>query len=360
MVIFVSKNSKTRIQDYVEWKKEPELHDYVIENSEIIFSEFLDKGIKICAIGEELNNENGRADIIFLDQNGSLYIVETKLDSNTDRRHVLSQVTQYMSAVWSQCVHHKFEYFINDCEESIKNKFKFSGNFDEYIRQKFDIDEKTVNEIKRKLENNIRGNSIFGVIIMDYIENPLKLDIDYFLTNQFNICGIELQKYSESDTFFVVPQYYGLEKLGYVETRNTDWYKKHVEGWYVFNIAIQKNQELDENTKKSILKLTASLENIPGSAGWVRKSDDTLETYFPKIEDSDRTAFTIRVNGRLNFNLRPLMKDPKLIQDFKDQFSKIDSDIEQKIKDREMFPITVETWAPKIDEFIEFLRKFYS
>jgi len=253
MVILITKNSKTHSEDSVEWPKETDFQDFVVENCQIIFSQF-DKDSKIIPIGRELVNENGRADIIFLDQNGSLYIVEAKLDSNNNKRSIFAQLTGYMSAVRNQSKYQTFEHFINDCEKSIQNKFEFSGTFDEYLQQEFELDKKSIIEIKNNLKNNIENNSVFGIIIMDFIENSFKLDIDYQLSNNFKICGIELQKHLENDTFFVVPQYYGLEKLFLDSRKDPSWYKKHVEGWYIFNEEIQKNQELDENTKKKYSK----------------------------------------------------------------------------------------------------------
>ncbi len=183
MVIFVSNNSKTHTLDSEEWKDETEIQDFVVKNAKTIFSEFLDEDGKICAIGKELRNGNGEADIIFLDQNGSLYIVETKLDSNTDKRQVFAQVMGYMSGIRNQCVYQTFDDFINDCEQSIQNQFGFSGTFTEYIKQKFETDEESVNEIKSNLKNNIKENSVYCIIVMDLIENSLKLDIDHYLMN---------------------------------------------------------------------------------------------------------------------------------------------------------------------------------
>jgi len=362
MVIFVSKNSNNYTLDEVEWREETEIQDFIVENSKTIFSEFLDEDVKICAIGRELPNGNGKADIIFLDQTGSLYIVEAKLDSNTDKRHVFAQVMGYVSAVRNQCVYQTFDDFINDCEQSIKKQFGFSGTFDEYIQQKFDIDEKAVNEIRNNLKNNIKENSVFCIIIMDTIENSLKLDIDNYLMNGLQVCGVELQKHLESDTSFVIPHYYGIEKLFLNEKHTSKWYRVHVKGWNFFNDKILTSQKLDENTRKNILKLTASLENISGSEGWVKKSNNKLETYFKKFGDYDYHVLNIYDNGTLNFHIKsPFKDDLKLGQDFRSQLCNIDPIIEEEMKSRtEFYSVKPELWIPKIDEFIALFEKFYS
>ncbi len=362
MVIFVSENSKIHTIDSIGWKDEYEMQDFVVENSKIILSEFLDEDAKICAIGKELANGNGRADVIFLDQNGSLYIVETKLDSNTDKRQVFAQVTGYVSAVRNQCVYQTFDDFINDCERSIQNKFGFSGTFNEYIRQKFEIDEKTANEIKTNLKNNIEEQSIFCIIVMDAIDNSLKMDIDNYLIKHLKICGVELQKYpAESNSFFVVPHYYGIEKLFLNEKHTTKWYKEHVQGWHFFNNAIQDSQKLDENTKKNILKITNSLENITDSDGWVKKATNKLEIYFKKFGDYEYHVLNIYENGTFSFHLNAFKDNPKLGQDFKNQLSEIDPIFKKEIEDKsKYYKIKHERWTPKIDEFIALFKKIYS
>ena len=361
MVIFVKNNSKNHTQNSIEWREETEIQDFVVENAETIFSEFLDVNGKICAIGKELHNGNGYADFIFLDQNGSLYIVETKLDSNTDKRRVFAQVTGYMGGIRNQCVYQTFEGFISDCEQSIQKQFGFSGTFDEYVQEKFKIDKKSVNEMKSNLKNNIKENSVFCIIIMDKIENSLKLDIDHYLMNNIQMCGVELQKYSESDTSFVTLHYYGIEKLFLNEKHTSKWYQEHVKGWNFFNDKILASEKLDENTKTKILKLTAALENISNSEGWVKKSNNKLETFFKKFGDYDYYVLNIYDDGTLNFHLTSTFKDdPNLGQDFKNQFSKIDPIIEQEIKGRTFYSVKPELWVPKVDEFISLFEEFYA
>ncbi len=175
------------------------------------------------------------------------------------------------------------------------------------------------------------------------------------------MCGVELQKYLESDTSFVTLHYYGIEKLFLNEKHTSKWYQGHVKGWNFFNDKILTSEKLDENTRKNILKLTASLENIPGSEGWVKKSNNKLETFFKKFGDCDYYVLNIYYDGTLNFHLTSAFKDdPNLGQDFKNQFSKIDPIIEQEIKGRTFYRVKPELWIPKIDEFIALFEEFYS
>ena len=361
MVILITKNSQTDHKDSVEWKHESELQGFVVENTQIIFSKLLDKDIKICVIGKELVNENGRADIILLDQNGSLYIVEAKLDSNTGKRQMFAQLLGYLSAISTQNDYPNFGNFIKDCEESIKSTFGFMGNFDEYVQKEFNVTKKDVEQIKNNLKKNIEKDSVYGLFVMDLIENSLKNDIDYFLRRGFNFCGIELQKYSALDISFIVPQYHGLEKLNLTEKRDPKWYREHEEGWHLFNAEIQNNSELDVNTKKSILKITNVLENISNSSGWIRKANKTLEPYFQKFSDSDDLVLKISINGNLTFHLQKTFKDQaELNQEFKMELSILTQSLKGKLEPGKNYNVPPELWMPKIDEFIALFEKFYS
>ena len=366
MVIFVSKNSETTPLDSTSWEDEKQMQNYILKNSEIIFSKFLN-GVKICPIGRELYNGNGYADFVFLDQEGSLYVVEAKLDSNSDKRKIFAQVTGYVSAIRSQSTTQSFDDFIISCEQSIKKQLGFSETFDKYIQEKFKIDQNSVYKIKSTLENNIREQSVFCIIMMDIIDNELKLDIDSHQIDSKNrkICGVELQKYEikeDPDSFLVVPHYYGIEKLHLNEKNDSEYDKTHVKGWNFFNDEIQKNTELDQNTKKNILKLTDSLENIPYSGGWMRLSNKKLETFFKKFGDYDYFVLNIYQDGTLNFHIKsPFKDDLKLGQDFRSQLSNIDPIIENELKSRtDYYSIKPELWIPKVDEFIALFEKFYS
>ena len=77
---------------------------------------------------------------------------------------------------------------------------------------------------------------------MDIIDDSLKRNINFFLSNDFKICGIELTKHSELDTDFVVPHYTGFEYFGVTEKRDPKWYREHEEGWHLFNVGVKKIQ----------------------------------------------------------------------------------------------------------------------
>jgi len=361
MVILITKNSKTYSKDPVFWKDEYKLQGFVVDNAQIIFSKFLDDDTKICVIGKELVNDNGRADIILLDQNGSLYIVETKLDLNKEKRQMFAQLMGYLSAISTQNVYPNFGNFIKDCEESIKSEFGFMGNFDEYIQKEFNVTKEDVEQIKNNLKKNIEKNSVYGLFVMDLIENSLKNDIDYFLRRGFKFCGIELQKYSALGVSLIIPQYHGIEKLNLTEKRDPKWYREHEEGWHLFNAEIQNNSELDENTKKSILKISNVLENISNSSGWIKKANKTLEPYFQKFSNSNDLVLKISINGNLTFHLKRTFKDQaELNQEFKMELSKLTPSLKENLEPGINYNVPPELWMPKVDEFIALFEKFYS
>ena len=360
-MIFAETKLGSEILSSIKWRDEIELQDFVVKNSKEIFSKFLED-VKICIIGREINNENGRVDILLLDQNGLVYIVEVKLDSwSSGKRHIFAQLFGYMSAISNQCKFQGFDRFIKNCEESIKDNFEFNGTFDQYLEQEFEISQDQVKKIKTDLEINIKENTIYGVIVMDTLEDSLKRDIDHWLTTEIRVSGIELQRYSKNDTIFTTLNHYGAEKLYLNKKHSSKWDNEHIKGWEYFENEIRENQELNENAK-NILQLVDTLKQIPESEGYMKKSSKTLVTYFKRFGNWGETPLKIYPNGELRLHWKSVFKDDvKISEEFKRDFFKIDPIFEQEFEyNKTVYGIKPDKWIPKIDEFIKLFRKYFS
>jgi len=369
MVIFVSTNSGIHSSDMIEWKDELEMQDFILQKPEAVFSEFFEESVRICPIGKELSNENGRADFIFLSEYADLFIIETKLDSNNDKRDIFSQVKGYASAIRNQCTFQTFDDFLKDCEKSIESNQLDEvahnlGNsvvFKEYLNRQFKSSVEETNKILAALKKNIKENSnVFCVIVMDHISNSFKRDIDYYIADKSHIFGVELQKYIQNNSQIIVPLYYGLEKLLLEETYSSEWQEQHEKGWNTFNENIKSNSELDDKTKNTILKFTAALGNMHGTEGWLKISNNTLKIYFENAGFSNKSTLYIAENGELIIYLNAFRDNPEISSNFKNQLSKIDNSIKKNINRELTLHVKPEIWIPKVDEFIAVFEKVCS
>ena len=141
MVIIVSKNSKNakKIKPS-QVKDEAYLQEYIHENPDIIPVYEIDENIRILVVAREFPTNSGPIDAIALDQYGEIYIVETKLYKNPDKRKVIAQILDYGAALWKHS--YNFTEFVNELNQQVKNKFNIT--LEEKLQQFYDFSEEDV------------------------------------------------------------------------------------------------------------------------------------------------------------------------------------------------------------------------
>src|SRR3989344_8145326 len=102
MSIIISQKGKPAIKiDKSSFEKEGYLQEYLYDNPELIPIYEIDEDIKLLIVAREFQTNSGPIDALALDKNGQLYIIETKLYKNPDKRLVVAQVLDYGAALWS-------------------------------------------------------------------------------------------------------------------------------------------------------------------------------------------------------------------------------------------------------------------
>ena len=110
-----------------------------------------DEDLTLLTLAREFSTTSGPIDVIAIGAEGDVYIIETKLKKNTDRREILAQVIDYAGAMWDEF--RDFEKF----EEKLKDNKSFSaGSISELIRNsdfeiKSDLD---IDDIIEKMKQN--------------------------------------------------------------------------------------------------------------------------------------------------------------------------------------------------------------
>ena len=185
------------------FKKEINLQEYVADNPSVIPLRELDEGLRLMTVGKEFPTSNGPIDILALDHNGQIYIIETKLDFNHDKRKVAAQVMDYAAALWrdfgsngDDFVEAINKYYQMDLLEEYASFFK-GGEF---------------SDIVDNLAESLRTGSFKLIVLMDKVDQKLK-DLILFINSnsQFSIYAVELQYYRKGKMAVIVPGLYGAE-----------------------------------------------------------------------------------------------------------------------------------------------------
>ena len=124
MAIIVSKSGKNAQKvERSRIEQEDYLQQYTLDNPEVIPLYDIKEDIRLLILAREFSTNSGPIDAIGIDKDGEIYIVETKLYKNPDKRTVVAQALDYGAALWRHS--NDFDYFIDtfesECPEGVRN-----------------------------------------------------------------------------------------------------------------------------------------------------------------------------------------------------------------------------------------------
>src|SRR3989338_8746731 len=198
MAIIISQDGKNAQKiDKSDFEKEGYLQNYIHENPESIPVYEIEEDKKLFVVAREFPTESGPIDALAIDKDGDIYVVETKLYKNPDKRTVVAQALDYGASLWR---HSDYNEFINKINNEINNKFQIS--FEEKTKDFFNIDEEQVNVILEAIKRNLQKGNIKFVILMDAIEDRQKWTESMLLEDaKKNYSGDEIKAFEKIYNF---------------------------------------------------------------------------------------------------------------------------------------------------------------
>jgi len=209
MAIIVSKNGKNAVKiEKSSFRLEDQLQQYIYNNPETIPLYDIKEDIRLLVLAREFATNSGPIDALGIDKEGELYLIETKLYKNSDKRTVVAQVLDYGAALWSHF--RDFDDFVNQVNIHIQKDFK--QTLRERINDFFGLPEEEIQVLLDNLRNNLKGGNFKFVVLMDKLYDKLK-DLIIFLNNnsEFTIYAVELEYYRHQDFEIIIPKLFGAE-----------------------------------------------------------------------------------------------------------------------------------------------------
>lgn len=355
MTVIVSRNGDKGIsKEPTGFKDEKELEEYIILNPGCIPLSEIDRKEKIAILARQFTVDNNRFDILATDENGEIYIIETKLYKNPDKRKVTSQVLDYGTSLWNNYRHHEnFDTFKNDVEDNLKTDLL------EYIKNKFSIDEPE--EIIANLKDNLSYGNFTFFVIMDEIDDDLKNQIKFLnmkTDNTFAIYAIKMEQYLHDGYTIMVPKLFGFEAKEATSKSNVSKSSGIRKQWDEDSFFEDAERKLDQNQLQSVRKLYEFSKNTANDISFGSGSENS--SFNPKFFNiSKRSAYTIYSNGTLALNFKWLHdtdEAERISYEFKEIVSKINGFvIPQNYRDRNV-RIPIETWSLVVDDFISAVK----
>ncbi len=185
--------------------RETNLQAYIAKHPEAIPIDELADELQLKIVGREFSTPSGPIDALGVDQNGQIYIVETKLYHNPDKRRIVAQLLDYAAALWGQ--------YANDCPaflQAIKSRYGF--DIENHLQAAETFDESGPTNPLVKLRANLEAGRFHLIVLMDQVDDRLK-DLVVFINqnSQFSLYAVELKYYQHQDLEIIIPHLYGHE-----------------------------------------------------------------------------------------------------------------------------------------------------
>lgn len=209
MTIIISKNGKNVQKiEQSSFVEEDYLRKYVHRNPDSLPFYEIKEDIRLFIMAREFPTNSGPIDALGVDSDGELYVIETKLHKDPDKRIVVAQVLDYGAALWRS--YNDFNDFVKIIDKQVNDKFFI--NLNQKLCEFFEIEEEGVIAILENLKKNLNDGNFKFVVLMDKLPNQLK-DLILFINqnSRFDIFGVELEYFKYQDLEIMIPKLYGSE-----------------------------------------------------------------------------------------------------------------------------------------------------
>lgn len=354
MPIIITKDGKGAIKtDKSGFPYEEDLQKFIYENPDTVPLYEIDENIQLLILAKEFPTNSGSIDALGVDERGEIYIIETKLYKNPDKRLVIAQVLDYGAALSTNL--DDSTTFFHILESKVSQHFKTS--LSQKLSEFFSFTEDEVMELMDKIAANLYSGKFKFVVLMDKLEARLR-DLILFLNRnaRFDIYGVELEFYKYDEFEITIPKLYGAEVLKEVDTSTTTSKRK---SWNEESFFEQASSNLEEKSVVLIRELfefsKKSSDDINWGTGVLRGSFNPI---FKRI--CPRSLFTVYSDGTIQLNYA-WMNKTDLEKEYQTGYKEILNKYFELPEDDSTarYPsVSVENLKGRVDEFVADLLTF--
>lgn len=209
MGIIVSKNARNaRRLEPSGFVDEAFLQEFITNNPGILPLDDVDGGDRFLVVAREVDTSSGPIDIVGIDPKGNVYLIETKLFRNADKREVVAQALDYGAALWKS---HGERYSFRERLERA-GRATFGEELSARIHKAWGASPEDVEEILGKVDDAALHGRFRFVVLMDQLDDRLKRLISFINENsKFDLYAIETPHYRFDEYEVTIPRLYGAE-----------------------------------------------------------------------------------------------------------------------------------------------------
>lgn len=211
--ILLIERENIKALDKIKFTEEGKLQDYLEEYPSLIpMAEIMEGASDLLCIGREVGVPSGAIDLLFIDRDGLLTIVETKLVKNPEiRREVIGQIVEYASYIsqWTADDLYRIanEYF----SKSDKVPSDYKGSTLDRVMEKLGGDEFSDEDFRSNIWQNLKDGKMRLIIAVDELIEPLRVTVTFLNSySKFDILLLQVSSFEESKSRKVlIPSLFG-------------------------------------------------------------------------------------------------------------------------------------------------------
>ncbi len=321
---------------------EAELQRLVQNDPDAIPIDEIAQGAVLLTLIREYPTPSGPIDAIGIDQFGGLYLIETKLYRNPDKRTVIAQILDYGASLWKHSV--DSVAFFEQIERDVQRREGVST--EEYVRRRYGKSEEEYSQLIESVGQNLVGGRYRFIVLMDTVDERLR-DIVIYLNQgaSFELYAVELEHYQDQDLHVIVPHLIGVvarpPNPPSSGTRRT---------WSEKELLEDAEATLSETSYKAFVDLYRwSVDRATGVRLGTGLRRGSFSPVFASI--SGKSLYTIRTDGQLTPNfgwLRETSHGDQVSKVFRQRLVEAGFPIPE---DREYAAVSAEVWVPLVDVF---------
>lgn len=350
MSIIISKNGANAVKvEKSDFEKEDYLQQYIYENPESIPLYEIKEDIRLLILAREFPTNSGPIDAIGIDKYGDLYVVETKLFRNADKRTVVAQALDYGAALWKHA--RDFNEFTAILNNSTQKYFKLGLN--DKIQEFFGITPDETLELLETAKRNLDDGVLRFVVLMDKMDDRLRDLILYVNQNsQFDIYAVEFEFYKHDTFEIIIPKIFGTEVKKDITVSSSSSRRS----WNEAELIAQAKELLAPGVFADFKKIYDYSKKHATEIRLGSGAKGSFSPIFPAI--SNRSLFSLYTNGRMGINfhwvVHPDGENRNKVEVFKEKLKSIGFDIPENYT--EVRPgYDPEDWSPVTDKFLDIL-----
>jgi hypothetical protein len=287
--------------------QEEHLQEYIHDNPGAIPLDDIREDIQLFVFAREFPTPSGSIDALAVDDEGAIYIVETKLYKNPDKRLVVAQVLDYGAGLWNSFGDYsEIERVIDQAVSQ-----KFGMPFRQKLMDFFGIDDEQVGGVINRFESDLSSGRFTFIVLMDHIHDQLKDLISFINANsRFILLGCEMEFYRYEDLDILIPKLYGTETKKPTSSASTPAArKKWDERTFFENVGVRLERPVEKKIRELYEYAQQTADHISWGTGASRGS------FNPKYERiSARSLFTVFSDGVLQVNFGWLNDDESTLE----------------------------------------------